>query len=146
MNGWQDLDYVHLLCADFVPIDLEEWWAQRFLANIANLAWPFVAQSWYRKTTLWCFVSEGIAGMVPWKARAHLQGLLWWDHRDLCAQWRAATNATTLTWLTALPRFFSVTRDKFFLLCWEIQMRLFVKDRPHSSECALLYVSLLIFG
>lgn len=25
-------------CADFVPIDLEEWWAQRFLANIANLS------------------------------------------------------------------------------------------------------------
>ncbi|XP_008315698.1 MAPK regulated corepressor interacting protein 2 [Cynoglossus semilaevis] len=23
---------------NFVPIDLEEWWAQRFLANIANLA------------------------------------------------------------------------------------------------------------
>ncbi|XP_028842429.1 MAPK regulated corepressor interacting protein 2 isoform X1 [Denticeps clupeoides] len=23
---------------DFVPIDLEEWWAQRFLANIANLS------------------------------------------------------------------------------------------------------------
>lgn len=24
--------------ADFVPIDLEEWWAQRFLANIVNLS------------------------------------------------------------------------------------------------------------
>uniref|UniRef100_A0A8C7X6G9 MAPK regulated corepressor interacting protein 2 n=1 Tax=Oryzias sinensis TaxID=183150 RepID=A0A8C7X6G9_9TELE len=23
---------------NFVPIDLEEWWAQRFLANIANLS------------------------------------------------------------------------------------------------------------
>lgn len=27
-----------ILLADFVPIDLEEWWAQRFLANIANLS------------------------------------------------------------------------------------------------------------
>lgn len=27
------------LLTDFVPIDLEEWWAQRFLANIANLSW-----------------------------------------------------------------------------------------------------------
>lgn len=32
------------LCADFVPIDLEEWWAQRFLANIANLSWPASSQ------------------------------------------------------------------------------------------------------
>ncbi|XP_063059474.1 MAPK regulated corepressor interacting protein 2 [Engraulis encrasicolus] len=26
------------LTKNFVPIDLEEWWAQRFLANIGNLA------------------------------------------------------------------------------------------------------------
>lgn len=25
-------------CADFVPIDLEDWWARRFLDNIANLS------------------------------------------------------------------------------------------------------------
>lgn len=27
--------------SDFVPIDLDEWWAQRFLANIDKLSWHF---------------------------------------------------------------------------------------------------------
>lgn len=40
VNEWQIPAHSLLLCvcADFVPIDLEEWWAQRFLANIANLS------------------------------------------------------------------------------------------------------------
>lgn len=39
-------------CADFVPIDLEEWWAQRFLANIANLSWLSAARVRTGSTTL----------------------------------------------------------------------------------------------
>lgn len=33
--------FCHLLLhfLDFVPIDLDEWWAQRFLANIDKLSW-----------------------------------------------------------------------------------------------------------
>lgn len=33
---------------DFVPIDLDEWWAQRFLANIDKLSWrsPGICGSW----------------------------------------------------------------------------------------------------
>lgn len=37
---------LNLICvfSDFVPIDLDEWWAQRFLANIDKLSWLWSAR------------------------------------------------------------------------------------------------------
>lgn len=41
-----EISRTYSLLSDFVPIDLEEWWAQRFLANIVNLSWQVHDGAW----------------------------------------------------------------------------------------------------
>lgn len=49
-----------LLFLDFVPIDLDEWWAQRFLANIDKLSWHSsgICGSW-RTVRRWDLKQDG---------------------------------------------------------------------------------------